>query len=200
MANDFGTHTEYHNQVFRKEIFQNKSIHEVEFYQCEFHKCSFNEATFEKCKFLECKFTDCDLSLIKVPKSKFTSTTFENCQVIGVNWVEAAWSNVSLIGTIEFHKSVINYSTFFGLNLPQIKITDCMAKEVDFSETILTKADCRRTDFEASRFLHTDLTAANFEGAQNYQIDAGNNIVSKTRFSLPEAMSLLYSLDIILEE
>lgn len=30
--------------------------------------------------------------------------------------------------------------------------------------------------------------------------DAGLNVLKKTRFSLPEAMSLLYSLDIVLTE
>ena len=36
--------------------------------------------------------------------------------------------------------------------------------------------------------------------ANNYDIDPGSNIIEKTRFSLPEAMALLYSMDIILDD
>jgi hypothetical protein len=44
------------------------------------------------------------------------------------------------------------------------------------------------------------LTQADFTGATNYAIAASLNTLKKTKFSLPEAMSLLYSLDIILTE
>jgi fluoroquinolone resistance protein len=56
------------------------------------------------------------------------------------------------------------------------------------------------TDFSNSRFQHTNLTEADFTGATNYAIAASLNTLKKTKFSLPEAMSLLYSLDIILTE
>jgi uncharacterized protein YjbI with pentapeptide repeats len=69
---------------------------------------------------------------------------------------------------------------------------------VNFAETDLTEADCTRTDFSEGRFLHTNLTEADFTGAAHYAIDATTNTLSKTKFSLPEAMSLLYSLDIVL--
>ena len=40
---------------------------------------------------------------------------------------------------------------------------------------------------------------ANFVRAFHYAIDFRNNFLKKTKFSLPEAVSLLQSLDIILE-
>jgi uncharacterized protein YjbI with pentapeptide repeats len=48
-------------------------------------------------------------------------------------------------------------------------------------------------------FGNTDLSKANLSKAYNYHIDASQNKLKGTRFSLPEAMSLLYSLEIILE-
>jgi hypothetical protein len=33
---------------------------------------------------------------------------------------------------------------------------------------------------------------------RNYRIDPGQNILKQARFSLPEAMSLLHSMDIVL--
>jgi len=44
------------------------------------------------------------------------------------------------------------------------------------------------------------LTEADFTGAKNYAIAASSNTLKKTKFSLPEAMGLLYSLDIVLTE
>ena len=51
-----------------------------------------------------------------------------------------------------------------------------------------------------SRFNHTNLTEADFSDATHYNISAVDNTLKKTRFSLPEAISLLYSLDIILKD
>ena len=78
-------------------------------------------------------------------------------------------------------------------------MVNCEAKEVDFIETDLSKGDFHQTDFENSRFFKTNLSSANFKGSKNYSIDVKANILKKTRFSLPEVLLLLNSLDIIIE-
>jgi uncharacterized protein YjbI with pentapeptide repeats len=83
--------------------------------------------------------------------------------------------------------------------VPKIKITGCEAKEVDFIETDMTGGDFKNTDFEKSRFFKANLTEADFKGARNYFIDVKNTIIKKTRFSMPEAVELLSSLDIIID-
>jgi hypothetical protein len=45
-----------------------------------------------------------------------------------------------------------------------------------------------------------DLTQADFTGARDYTIAPNLNQLKQTKFSLPEAMALLYGLDIILTE
>ncbi len=75
----------------------------------------------------------------------------------------------------------------------------CEAKEVDFTETDLSHSDLKGTDFEKSRFFKTNLAYADFKGARNYYIDARVNTLKQTKFSLPEALSLLNGLDIILD-
>jgi hypothetical protein len=54
--------------------------------------------------------------------------------------------------------------------------------------------------FPQQPFLAYNLTEADFTGAVNYTIAANLNTLKKTKFSLPAAMSLLYSLDIELTE
>jgi fluoroquinolone resistance protein len=47
-----------------------------------------------------------------------------------------------------------------------------------------------------SRFLHTNLTEANFTDASNYAIDVQQNTVKHAKFALPEAVNLLRCMDI----
>ena len=76
---------------------------------------------------------------------------------------------------------------------------NCEAKEVDFTETDLSEGRFNGTDFERSVFSKTNLTKANFSGAVNYSIDPRYNTLKKTHFSLPEALSLLSCLDIVID-
>lgn len=170
------------------------------FYGCTFKGCVLREVQFVACRFRDCRFEQCDLSLMHVESSSFADVHFTQCQVIGVNWADAEWPKFTLPKALNFHESAISYSTFFGINLQQCSIIGCVAKDVDFSEADLTRAICTHTDFAESRFLHTNLTEANFNDAKNYAVNANANVLKKTKFSLPEAMSLLYSLDIVLTE
>ena len=97
---------------------------------------------------------------------------------------------------MKFIKSVISHSTFIGLNLADIRVVDCIAIDVDFREADLSRADFTGTDLTSSLFNDTNLTAADLSQARNYDIDPVQNIIKSARFSLPEAMSLLYSMDI----
>jgi uncharacterized protein YjbI with pentapeptide repeats len=99
-----------------------------------------------------------------------------------------------------FFKCAISHSTFIGLSLRGIQIRDCVAADVDFREADLSRAGFGGTDLSKSLFSSTDLTEADLSGARNYDIDPGRNVLKQARFSLPEAMSLLYSLDIVLTE
>ena len=77
---------------------------------------------------------------------------------------------------------------------------NCVAREVDFAETNFSETNLRGTDFTAARFANTNLTKADLRQAKNYSIRPDSNKIKKAKFSLPEAMLLLYGLDIELEE
>ena len=193
---------EYGPQEFTGVVLKNERITLKEFNACTFTKCVFSETAFEKCEFRDCVFKKCSLSLVSLKDSLFFGTRFEDSQLIGINWTETSWAKnkATLITPVDFFGCTLNYSTFIGLNLKKIKLTKCMAQDVSFEDANLTQANCTATDFTNSRFLHTNLTQADFTGATNYSIAANQNTLKKTKFSLPEAMSLLYSLDIILTE
>lgn len=192
------TGTDYSDQVFNELHLGQAHLDSNEFHDCIFVRCNFVETTFRNCRFINCVFQHCDLSLVQVPDSSFAATRFENSKVIGVNWAKAHWPEARLWDSLCFSKCAISHSTFIGLNLRRIQIQDCLATNVDFRETDLYQADFSGTDLSDSLFLNTDLTEADLSDAHNYQMDPRQNVIKKTKFSLPEAMSLLYSMDIIL--
>lgn len=192
---------EYTALEFKKVVLKNDQIHQKEFSACTFIKCAFNESVFQNCSFHDCVFKSCDLSLVRLPACSFANTHFEDSQIIGVNWTETSWATSKVVFTpVNFVRCVINYATFMGLNLKKGTLSHCTARDVSFEEANLTQSDCTFTDFTNSRFIHTNLTGADFTGAKNYSIAASLNTLKKTKFSLPEAMSLLYNLDIDLTE
>jgi uncharacterized protein YjbI with pentapeptide repeats len=91
---------------------------------------------------------------------------------------------------------VLDHSTFLGLKLPGIKITDCVVRGADFREADLTGAIFSGSDLQDSLFGATDLTMADLSRARNYLIHPVKNTLTGAKFSFPEALSLLHSLDI----
>jgi len=192
------SNTEYSDLVFNNVRLQSEQILSSEFFDCVFSDCSFAESIFQKCRFVNCAFQGCDLSLTQVPESIFSNARFEDSKIIGVNWAQADWPGSGLGKPICIIKSAISHCTFIGLNLNGLHIIDCIAADVDFREADLSRSDFSGTDLSESIFSNTNLSEADLSQARNYQIDPGQNVLNGARFSLPEAMSLIYSMDIIL--
>ena len=197
-----GDQNEYNALELKGASFRNDRLDHKVFTSCGFMKCSFREATFSYCKFNNCTFRHCDLSLVTLKECSFQNTIFEDTQMVGVNWIDTNLAQMKHVFAkpVDFIKCVLNHSTFMGLNLKNVRLTQCIARDVSFEEADLSHANCTFTDFTDSRFLHSNLTEADFTGATNYSIAASLNTLKKTKFSLPEAMSLLYNLDIVITE
>jgi fluoroquinolone resistance protein len=184
----------YYKETFTRETCLKESFKAIEFEECRFIGCSFIECKFQKWKFIESTFSECILSAVIPMENRFRDVKFSKCKVIGIDWTKT-----DELSDLDFSDCQINFSNFSMLILPKTRIVRCEAKEVDFTETDLSNGDFQNTDFEKSRFFKTNLFGANFKGAVNYYIDIKNNSIKKARFSLPEALSLLNSLDIIIE-
>jgi len=189
-----------YEQTFCEENFSQSQLWDKEFDSCHFQSCNFSDATFFNCEFTDCKFIDCNLSNLKVNDSKFLDIQFIDCKVIGVNWTKAYWRGLTLGTAVTFKRCMINSSSFYGLNLPRIFIDECRAHDVDFREANLSGAILSDTDLTNSIFHHTNLTGADFNGAENYDINIINNIVKNATFCRYEAVSLLESLGINLTD
>lgn len=166
-----------------------------EFNGCKFVGSQFAGAKFIRCKFLDCTFQNCDLSNVSLKGSTVRDVSFEDSKLLGLNWTETA--SVSLL---KFRRCVVSMSNFSGMDLRRSTLESCIAREVELGHTNLSEANCRETDFSGSRFAQTNLTKADLRGAINYAISPPDNNIKKAKFSLPEATSLLYGLDIVLDE
>lgn len=177
----------------------NSKLESIEFIDCEFTDCSFANTIFERCKFNHCRFHNCDLSLIRVDGCVLKGITFYKSKLVGINWSLASWGKKKisqLLKSVDFYSCNLNYSSFFGLELENINIEDCIAIEVDFSEGEFKNANMKGTDFTNSVFRNTNLENANFLKAKNYTISPSVNNLHNAKFAMPEALALLYSMDI----
>lgn len=184
----------YDEQLFVKcSSSQKIKIVDTEFSDCVFKDCKFSEVTFYDCMFQNCIFENCDMASISVKHSSFHDVQFIDSKLTGIQWADA-----STPLNANFKRCLMNYSGFCGVNLRNTELLYCQLKEVDFTEANLTKANCKYSDFTGARFINTNLTHTDFTNATNYAIHPDGNILRKTKFSLPEALSLLEVYDIII--
>ncbi len=191
---------QYEGDIFTALIVPAQAYTHIDFSACHFDRCVFTESAFAHCSFTDCRFTGCDLSLARVPGSRFTDSRFHASKLLGIDWTKAGNAVISkLFLSVHFDDCLLNYATFFGLTLRRGRFVGCIAREVDFRDADLTEAVCTQTDFTGSKFHHTNLTKADFRHATGYTINPATNTVTKARFSLPEAVSLLSGFDIVIE-
>ena len=190
----------YTDQVFKDRIPPGLQIISTTFLDCIFEQCEFNDTMLTDCRFVNCEFHKCDCSLIQVPGCTFSGTRFMETKLMGVNWSQADWADYGLGKPLEFTKCSLSHSTFIGVQLGSVKMKQCQAINVDFREASLCEADFTFTDLQDSLFQGTDLRKADLRSAKNYAIDPSQNKIGKAKFALPEAMALLYSMDIIIDE
>ncbi len=187
---------EFYDQKFSNLTHSNISLSGKTFDGCQFDACNFLESKFEECSFIDCTFTHCNLALLNVKNTKFSNIAFIDSKMRGIDWTKAYWRDLSLDLPFSFERCLISASSFYGLNIPKIKISECKAHDTDFREADLSGTDFSNTDLTHSLFNNTNLERANFDGAMNYTIDITLNTVKDASFCRYEAVSLLESLGI----
>jgi fluoroquinolone resistance protein len=188
----------YVGEVFSGLDAEEAVVEGVEFEDCHFTRCRFPSTALRGCAFVNCVFESCDLSLLKVPGSRFTSAEFSDCKLIGVDWCEAS-ALTGLTTSLRFTRCVLSYAFFVKLDLTGARFEECEARETDFTGATLQRASFVRSDLEGAKFLETDLREADFTGAHGYVIDPTRNKVKKARFALPEAIGLLKAFGVVVK-
>ena len=184
----------YENELFEG-IRNGEDLHGIEFYKCTFRNSSFQSSRLIECNFDSCEFVQCNLSLIEINYTVFTDIKFIDCKMLGVNW-----SGAGGFFSASFDGCLLNNNVFADMNLSRFKFSSCLLVEASFSNTKMMYSIFDECDLHQCQFHQTDLSFANFTTSHNYYINATTNVLKKTLFSLPEAVSLLANLDIVLKE
>jgi uncharacterized protein YjbI with pentapeptide repeats len=116
---------------------------------------------------------------------------FEECKIVGVDFYKCE----KLIH-IQFKKSILQTCNFTDLKLKGISFSGSKIREGYFTNTELQESDFTDTDLLGTIFHQCNLTKSDFRNAKNYSIDLYSNNLKKAKFSFPEAINLLKSLDI----
>jgi fluoroquinolone resistance protein len=165
-----------------------------EFVDCQFDSLDMTELVFRNMKFVDCTFSKCNLSNANFSSSTLRSPVFKNSRLLGINWCSC-----DTFSTPKFTDCQLDYSVFMGLKLSQSIFEGCSLKDVDFSEADLVKSNFYQSSLENASFNKANISQADFRAAKDYNIDPRFTLLKKTKFSMPEAMTLLRSMDIILE-
>jgi fluoroquinolone resistance protein len=193
------------NKQFECQLFNSLNLgliqfEQVEFIECEFSNCFFVETIFINSTFIRCRFENCDLSMIKIPGCTFSGIQFQSSKLLGIDWTKAQWGASLIEDPFVFDGCVLNYSTFIGLDIKGTQFRNCTCLNVDFREADLSDAVFNGSDLTDSLFSQTNLSKADLSRARNYNLNPQENNIDGAIFSLPEAMSLIYNLDINLIE
>jgi uncharacterized protein YjbI with pentapeptide repeats len=191
----FGAETSFRERTFSLLDAASHAFDGLEFDTCVFKDCCFTGAALKRWHLTDCRFEDCDLTAARLTASRLRGVTFKNCRAGGVNWAGA-----SALDDASFEHCVLDHGVFTGAKLPRLSAVDCRIREADFGDADLRGAVFTRSDLRGCRFFGADLSAADLRGAFDYLIDARQTKMKKTRVSLPEAVSLLSGLDVVIEE
>ncbi|MBF0693583.1 MAG: pentapeptide repeat-containing protein [Flavobacterium sp.] len=183
------------NKVFEKEILAGEALTHVEYEECSFVNCDFQSADLRGSVFINCEFTDCNLANVNLRGTGLKSVAFVGCKLLGVLFNECT----DFLFEVNFHHSVLDYSSFANKKMQGTTFDDCSLKDVNFSSADLSRSTFSGSNLDRAQFYHTILKEVNFVDAVNYKIDPEDNVLQKARFSLSGIPGLLSKHQIKIE-
>ncbi|MFA6075534.1 MAG: pentapeptide repeat-containing protein [Negativicutes bacterium] len=186
------------NTLYQDEFFERinvvaKVVATAVFSGCRFRGCDFSDSLFGDCEFRNCWFENCKMNLWRLSGSEFAGCEFTDCDMTGIDWTAASLPKLRLCCPLTFTGCRLDHGSFIGLDLQELRATDCQLRETDFRSALLRQSVFENCDFSNSLFGNTDLRGADFSGARNYLINLAGNKCQNAKFSLPEALNLLTS-------
>ena len=175
----------YKDQDFTKE-----RLSRATFENCVFEGCSFSHALLDNQEFMECTFLECDLSNANITNTTFKEVVFEQCKMMGLRFETC---NPFLMD-FTFVGCVLEYSTFYAMDIKGILFDNYRLSNVDFSAAQLNGATFQACNLENAIFNDTELAKADFSTAYNYVIHPGKNHLKGALFAREGLPGLLAHL------
>ena len=184
---------------------ENKSFVEIDFSKvflklgeydnCTFTNCSFTNSDLSNITLIDCTFEDCDLSNVKVDNTTFNDVGFENCKILGIVFSDCN----DFLFTVKFDGCILNFASFYKLNLKDTLFKNSKIEEVDFTESNLSCAIFNDCNLNGAIFERTNLERVDFRSSYNYRINPEKNKIKGAKFSLSGVVGLLEHYNIKVE-
>lgn len=159
---------------------------EFQFEDCAFLGINFANYKLKAVSFTNCIFTNCNLANQDLTSATIRDVQFESCNLMGINWC-----NLNRLEAPNFNKCKLNFSSFQGHKLKKMKVLDCSAIDVDFSETDLTDSQFSNTNLGGTNFNRATLINSDFRSAKDYLFDLRTTKIKGMKLSMPEAINLI---------
>ncbi|QED39043.1 pentapeptide repeat-containing protein [Antarcticibacterium arcticum] len=183
------------NQDFKNKDFTAEELYPAEFESCIFTNCNFSQQNLGPFSFIDCKFENCDFSLSQFAGTTLRDVLFSNCKLMGLRFDAC---NPFLL-SFEFQDCILDFSSFYKLNIKGTHFSKCRMRETDFTETNLSNAVFDSCDLSGTTFSNSILQKADLRTSQNFSIDPEVNSITAARFSRANIAGLLGRYKIIIE-
>ena len=162
--------------------------------ECAFSSCNFSESKLNGVNFINCTFIDCNLSNAVLRNTSFQEATFQDCKLLGLKFSACS----SFLLSLSFEKCMLDFSSFYQLNMSTSSFNGCRLKDVDFTQCNLSGVYLANCDLTGASFEDTNLHKADLSTAYGFSIDPQLNNVKQATFSRDGLAGLLtkYSLNI----
>lgn len=189
----------YCNKTFTQITKEREIIADCEFTDCVFEKCRFTDCSFVNCTFCECKFFECSFVNPKTEEVSMLFAAFIKCTLVSVHWKVLQKGSVSF-PIQKLDKCYLKYNDFENMNFKKFDFLQSNIIDSVFVNCNLTESNFANCDLKNTEFTECDLRKSDFRKASGYNIDLTRNRIKGAKFSYPEAMNLLNSLEIIIEK
>jgi len=189
----------FEEQEIKDRQFEDESFEDIEFVECNFTGCQFLNVKLKNCKFKNCRFNNCVIGNIGLLYCEATNLEFVNSVLIGIIWNDLKNKRIETTIFRSMKACTIKYNYFTNLKLIKYDFSGSQFDESYFEECKLTQAKFNSVNLHGTKFIKCDLSGADFRDALEYVIDITDNKMKKAKFSFPEVINLLSSLDIIID-
>lgn len=183
-------------QAFEDLRFQEETLADLEFIDCEFTGCVLEGCRLVRCTFTGCRFLRCRASELKAEDSQLKYAEFYGCGFTGLDWGQLKPRGRFAEPIAKLEDCRLKYNTFPEMSFPKFDFSGSEIVGSLFAQCELTESnfqECRLTDTE---FFQCGLRRADLRGAEGYRIDPAANTLKGARFSYPEVVRLLDSLEL----
>ncbi|WP_315066564.1 pentapeptide repeat-containing protein [uncultured Clostridium sp.] len=189
----------FENEKIKDLKLRNEVISDKEYIDCEFYNCNFIDVDFNNCLFKDCKFHNCTMNGIRFKFSVMKNAILDGSDFISINWNTLKGDSIGAEPINTVRECFFKYNNFILMKLNKVKFSSSKFQESLFENCDLIEADFKDTRFESTQFIQCNMEKADFRGAHGYVIDIQSNKLKKAKFSFPEVINLLNSIDIVID-